>query len=281
MLDILNGGRWKMLRIALICTAVLFTVAGRSQAEVPERMSAERNNRFDHGGYSGLLEKYVDDGKVDYVSLKRDRDRLDSYLEGLARLSPEALGRMPRDEQLTFYINAYNALTLKVIIDNYPVKSIKDIPGVWKELKFPVAGKELTLDEIEHGIVRKKFKEPRIHFALVCASKSCPKLRPEAYTGASLNRMLNEEARRFISDPSKVKLDKDRNTLYLSPIFKWFRGDFGDVREFVSRYLSEDAAGHVREKRPWVRYLGYDWTLNGKDEELTAKDVKSAEKEVD
>jgi hypothetical protein len=122
----------------------------------------------------------------------------------------------------------------------------------------------MTLNHIEHEILRKEFADPRIHFALVCASIGCPELRPEAYRGADISAQLNEEARRFVGDPEKVRLDRQRKTLHLSSIFKWFRQDFGDVTHFVSRFLPEDDARFVRDNPVRIRYLSYDWSLNDK-----------------
>ncbi len=179
-------------------------------------------------------------------------------------LRPEILNGMSRNEQLAFYINAYNALTLKVIGEHYPVRSIRDIPGVWDRLEFTVARRKITLDHIEHQILRKRFKEPLIHFALVCASKSCATLRDEPYTGQNIHKVLEKQAYIFINDTTKNRLDKDRNTLYLSSYFKWFREDFGDVIAFVSKYFPEDDVKLIRSGKVRVKYLGYDWSLNEK-----------------
>jgi len=217
---------------------------------------------FDHGVYEEVLNKFVDNGKVDYAALKNNPHPLDSYLTMATMLDSETLNSLPRNEKIAFYLNVYNALTLKVIVDYYPVKSIKDIPGVWDKIKFNIAGRELTLNQIEHQILRSEFTEPRIHFALVCASKGCPELASEPFTGKDLDAELDREARKFINDKTKVNLDKEDRLLYLSPIFKWFKEDFGNVIEFVSRYLPKDDAGFIKEKNLKIRYLNYDWSLN-------------------
>jgi hypothetical protein len=223
-----------------------------------------QNLGFDHTLYGKVLRKFVYDGKVDYVSLKNNPSILDNYLRKVAGLDNDVLNSMPENEKIAFYINVYNAITLKVIVDYYPVKSIKDIRGVWDKIKFKVAGRELTLNRIEHEILRNEFKEPRIHFALVCASGGCPKLAGEPFSGKNLDEQLDREARKFINDETKVKLDRNRGALYISSIFKWFNEDFGDVIKFISRYLSGEDAEFIEKTKPKIRYLHYDWSLNEK-----------------
>ena len=230
----------------------------------PRTFEKVRGSFFDHSLYGEVLKKSVYDGKVDYPALKNNPSILDSYLKEVAELDTEALNSMPKSEKTAFYINAYNALTLKVIEDYYPVKSIKDIPGAWDKLKFKVAGRELTLNQIEHQILRKEFKEPRIHFALVCASKGCPELASEPFSGKALDDQLDREVRKFINDKTKVRLDRDNKTLYISSIFKWFNEDFGDIIKFINKYLSEDDAEFIKKAKPKIKYLNYDWSLNEK-----------------
>ncbi len=255
--------------IALMLLAALSVRAAPAGAAGPEAPLPETSGppageaaAFDHGAYSALLVKHVTDGTVDYKALGKDRAALDAYLERIADLPPSALERMPENEKLALYINAYNAYTLKAILDNYPVKSIKKIRGVWDRLQFKLAGQDLTLGHIEHEILRKQFADPRVHFTLVCASIGCPKLRAEAYTGEAISRMLEEETQGFITDRTRVRLDRDRKTLYLSSIFKWFEKDFGDVEAFVARYLPRDDVRFIRLERVRIRYLRYDWSLN-------------------
>lgn len=225
---------------------------------------AEEDIYFDHSLYGEVLAEFLQDGNIDYASLKHDHLKLDRYIKKLAELKPEFLISMSDSERIAFYINVYNALTLKVIIDNYPVKSIKDIPGVWDSIKFKVSGKELTLNQIEHDILRKEFKERRIHFALVCASRGCPVLSKEPFNGDNLEEQLDREAYIFINDKTKVRLDKDRDIIYLSSIFKWFKADFGDVIKFIGKYLPEDDIEFIKSRMPKIQYLNYDWSLNEK-----------------
>jgi len=216
--------------------------------------------------YADLLQRYVKDGVVDYRGFKNYEAQLDRYLEILAQVDPQTLSR---DERFAFYVNAYNAWTIKLILSRYPdLRSIKDLGGFlqspWKKELARIDGKILTLDDIEHEILRPRFKDPRVHFAVNCASKGCPPLLGEPYTGARLNRQLEGVAKAFINDPQYNRLDD--NVLYVSKIFKWFAADFSnDIVGFIRRYADE-AMKTEFEKRSSdlkVKYLDYDWSLNG------------------
>ncbi len=170
---------------------------------------------------------------------------------------------------MAFYINAYNAWTIKLILGAYPgVRSIKDLGTLfkspWKKRIARVDGRTLTLDQIEHDILRPQFRDPRIHFAINCAAKSCPPLRSQPYTAEQLDAQLDEMAAAFINDPKNNYLEGDR--LYVSAIFKWFAEDFdNDVVGFFKKY----ATGHLKsgleggQDRIRVKHLDYDWSLNG------------------
>lgn len=221
---------------------------------------------LEDGLYGELLEKYVKDGVVDYRGLKNEEGKLDQYLDLLDQANPDEL---PRNEQLALYINAYNAYTLKLILKNYPVDSIKDIggwfKGPWKISFCKIGGKTSTLDEIEHEIIRPRFKDPRVHFAVNCASKSCPPLISEPYQGSILDQQLDANTRGFLNDPERNRLEG--NTLYVSKIFKWFGEDFGgDVVGFFLKYAGGDLKNRLSAKRDQIKieYLHYDWRLNGK-----------------
>lgn len=168
---------------------------------------------------------------------------------------------------MALYINAYNAYTIKLILENYPVDSIKDIgpwlKGPWKIRFTKVGGQALTLDEIEHDILRPRFKDARVHFAVNCASKSCPPLIAEPYEGSTLEEQLDATARAFINDPAENRLEG--NTLYVSKIFKWFKEDFdGDVVGFFLKYAEGGLKDRLLATKDHIRikYLGYDWALN-------------------
>jgi len=220
----------------------------------------------DHSLYGELLAKYVTDGVVDYKAFKREEDTLDQYLRMLDGTNPEEL---LRNEQLALYINAYNAYTIKLILEHYPVDSIKDIggwfKGPWKIRFCKIGGKTLTLDEIEHDIIRPRFKDPRVHFAVNCASKGCPPLISKPYQGPILDQQLDRSARSFLNNRERNRLEG--STLSVSKIFKWFEGDFdGDVVAFFLKYAEGDLKDRLVAKRDQIEieYLHYDWRLNGK-----------------
>lgn len=166
---------------------------------------------FSYEGYAKTLGAHVyGQGIVNYTGLKADRKGLDAFVSSLSALDPELFGKWSDKEKIAFWINAYNALTLRVIIDNYPIKasffsalrfpqnSIRQIKGVWDEIQFPVMGRNMTLDNIENDTLRSQFDEPRIHMALVCAALGCPPLRNEPYIWAKLESQLDDQARRFL-----------------------------------------------------------------------------------
>lgn len=217
---------------------------------------------FDHSLYGEVLKEFVEGGKVDYAGLKSNPFLLEVYLEEVARLDSGVFYSFTREEKIALYLNVYNAFTLKVIVQHYPVKGIRDIYGAWDRFKVKIAGSEFTLNQIEHEILREEFKEPRIHFVLVCASKGCPKLADEPFNGKDLNDQMERESRKFINDKTKVRLDKDGRLLYISSIFKWFRDDFGDVIKFVTKYLPKDDSQFIQKEKPSIKYLKYDWSLN-------------------
>jgi len=228
---------------------------------------------FDHSAFDLLLRRHVAEGLVDYDAFARSRD-FRAYLEGLASARPEGL---PEPERLAFWINAYNAWTIELINAHEERESIRNInktlgllplKGPWSEKMVRAAGRTLSLDHVEHEIIRKQFDEPRIHFALVCAALGCPPLRSEAYTGERLEEQLQEQARRFLRDsPLKNRVDVERETVWASPILTWYEGDFGgdhaSLGRFLARYWPEGPerelllAGEFR-----LRKTAYDWTLN-------------------
>lgn len=226
-----------------------------------------------HRRYAEALQRCTTDGRVDYRALQRDSSELDAYLDAVAALPSADFDAWPRREQLALLLNLYNAATLRLIADHYPVKSIRDIgllPGAaWRERRVRFGGKKWTLDEIEHDLIRKKYGEPRIHFALVCAADGCPTLRPEPYAGTRLETQLDDQARHFLARTNANRFDPATGTLWLSPIFDWYRADFrgsSNLLEFVRRYLPSDAATALGSNAApaAVRFSDYDWRLNEK-----------------
>ncbi|MCB0489724.1 MAG: DUF547 domain-containing protein [Cyclobacteriaceae bacterium] len=235
------------LSIAMLCLCTL------AQGQVP-----------DHKVFSELLEKYVSgDGEVSYTGFIHDIELFQSYLNSLSQNPPTAA--WTDNQRKAFWINAYNAFTIKLIADNYPVKSIKDLGGwIYKvntawDIRFVKIGKEtLDLNNIEHEKLRREFDDPRIHFAIVCASKSCPKLLNEAYVAEKLDEQLDQAGRSFLGDPSRNKISKDK--VELSSIFKWYKGDFtkkSSLIEFVNQYTQQKINRDAN-----ISYLDYDWSLN-------------------
>lgn len=221
-----------------------------------------------HEAWDQLLKKYVDEnGLVNYKGFRNHRNKLDAYLALLSKAAPNKK-TWSREEQLAYWLNAYNAFTIALILDHYPVESIKDIGSgplitfvnsPW-DIKFiEIAGKKYDLNNIEHGIIRKDFDDPRIHFALVCAARSCPELRNEAYTGDDLNTQLQEETIAFINNPSRNKIGKKK--AQLSKCFDWYAGDFEkggkSITDFINQYTTTKIS-----KKATIEYLDYNWQLN-------------------
>lgn len=226
-----------------------------------------------HAAWTAVLRSHVQDGLVDYAALKAQPRDLHAYLDTLAAVTKADFERWKKPEQVAFLLNLYNASTLKLVTDHHPVTSIKKIGGLlrspWSLKVVRVWGDRLSLDEIEHEWLRSaRYAEPRIHFGLVCAAKSCPPLRPEAYAAERLDAQLGEQGRAFLRDTTKNRFDAETRTLWLSQIFEWFEADFTDggksVVEFVRPYLPEPAAAALAGGKVKVRYLDYDWSLNGR-----------------
>jgi hypothetical protein len=223
--------------------------------------------RVDNTLYERLLKQYVNQGVVDYRGFKNEEAVLDQYLKGLENTESRKLSG---SERFAFYVNAYNAWTIKLILSAYPgIKSIKELGSFlstpWKKKIARIDGDMLTLDAIEHDILRKQFKDPRVHFAVNCASQGCPPLRPEPYQGNILDRQLEEMTAAFLNDPSRNYLDG--NTLYVSSIFKWFAEDFNnDIDGYFVKYAREDLKKRLEANRGKIKikYLDYDWSLNGR-----------------
>ena len=201
----------------------------------------------EHTLFSRLLKKNIKKGLVkNYRELKKS-PLLKRYIQQLEKTKPDKI--KGQSNQLAFWINAYNAYTLKLITDHYPIKSITELHTggslvigvmlkrtIWQTWEFKINNKKYTLDEIEHKIIRKKFNEPRIHAALVCAAKSCPPLRLEAYEGAKLNKQLSEQMRTWLANTKLNYFDAEKKKLYLSMIFKWFKDDFTQ-KKTIQPYL--------------------------------------------
>jgi hypothetical protein len=277
---VLRAARSATRRLAaLVCALAAVLAVAPADADVFDRS---------HAAWSALLAKHVvliDGGKasqVGYAGFAQDRAALSAYLAALSAVTPGEFESWPKADQTAFLINAYNAFTIELILTRYPdLKSIRDLGNVvlnspWKRRFFTLLGKPQHLDGIEHETLRKAgvYDEPRIHFAVNCASIGCPMLREEAYVGARLDAQLEEQTRRFLADRSRNRYSPERGALEVSPIFDWYRKDFESgfrgVRsreQFFGRYAAlladrpEDRAAIESGKVP-LRFLEYDWRLN-------------------
>lgn len=245
---------------------------------------------------TGLLLNVVDEsGLVNYAGLKDNAGQFDANaallkvaVDIIGARDPAAYESLNTRDKLAFWLNAYNVLTIKLIAEHYPIapaaereeypaNSIQQIPDAWTGVRFNVMGTERTLDEIEHKIIRAEFKEPRVHFALVCAAVSCPPLRREEYLGPALNEQLDDQARRFFADARNLRIDRERKEVWVSRIVQWFADDFapgakgkypGAVAErmamlaAVTPYVSGDAKTYLRTATYTLHFFEYDWTLN-------------------
>ncbi|MDZ8118219.1 DUF547 domain-containing protein [Pontiella agarivorans] len=213
---------------------------------------------------NAVLRRHVVNGRIDYAALKADPAPLKRYLESAGAVSESEFRSWGEKRQLAFLINLYNAATLQLIVDHYPVKSIKDIgnwfKGPWDQPVVPRFGKILTLNQLEHEIIRPQYPDPRIHMALVCAAKGCPVLRAEAYTAERLDEQLDDQSRAYLATPAGLVVDREKGTSSISSIFKWYSDDFASVPAFVETYSGQTIQGLK------IRYLDYDWSLNEKRE---------------
>jgi hypothetical protein len=209
-----------------------------------------------HASFEKLLQRYVDErGRVAYRDLAaQDGTALDAYLRLLAETDPTTLDE---PEQIAFWLNAYNAHAIKGVLQGYNGEGFFARKRFFALYSFPLAGATRTLDEIEHDILRARYREPRVHFALVCASSSCPRLRREAYRGDRLEAQLDEQTRSFLADPTRNQFGAD-GVAKLSMIFKWFEDDFVKAAGSVPAFLGRWVKGEYGE----IEYLEYDWTLN-------------------
>ncbi len=240
-----------------------------------ERATAPSTFDQTHAVWTEVLAAHVSGGAFDYATLKKEPARLDAYLATLHAVTPDALASWTKSQRYAFWINAYNAHTIRKVLDNYPLKSIRDLDGLFglssvfddAFIAMPALhpkgkNEKLSLNDIEHGILRADFQDARVHAAVNCASISCPNLRAEAFVAAKLDAQLDEQMRLFIADPTKNRFNEKKSRV--SEIFKWFKDDFErdakSVREYVARYASNANAQLVRDAK--LEYLSYDWKLN-------------------
>lgn len=212
---------------------------------------------FDYKSYNQFLGKYVSDkGNVNYDKIKTNKLELDAIIAKFEKIQPTE--KWSENEKIAYYINAYNVYTLKIVIENYPTKSIKDIDNVWDKKFIPSSKGKISLSDVEHKILR-KMNEPRIHFAINCASFSCPNLLNDAYMPETLDNQLETVTKSFINDKTKNTISASE--IKISEIFNWFGGDFKTKKTSVIDFINNYSTVKI-DKKAKIKYLDYDWSLN-------------------
>lgn len=235
-----------MKKILIFTTLTLFSFITNVQSQ---------KNHIDHMVWDQLLLLNVsNEGRVDYKGFIRDKFLFDKYFKSLSTNYPEE--NAETTEKLAYWVNLYNAIVMKMVIDHYPIKSINDLENPWKKKSITINNKEYSLDDIEHTVLR-NMNEPRIHFLLNCAATSSPKLWNRAYTNRNITQALEEKTIEYINDPSKNLVASDN--VKLSRVFEWYAKDFnnGDVKNYINQYAKEKI-----QKSSKIAYLEYDWSLN-------------------
>ncbi|MCE9594066.1 MAG: DUF547 domain-containing protein [Planctomycetes bacterium] len=260
--------------LVLVCLAVC--AAGSSAVvQKPAEGAFDQSHRV----WTEVLAAHVKGDRFDYKELQANRAKLDQYLGALQSVTRDEFERWTKEQRYAFWINAYNAYTIHLIVKSYPLDSIKDLGGLFKSVwdkpfiplghLFPDAPKkELTLNNIEHDVLRPKFVDARVHAAINCASRGCPPLRNEAFVAEKLDAQLDGQVRAWLADTNRNRFDQTKSKAQVSEIFSWFKEDFvrdaGSVREWLARYAPEDQGKWIREagKELDVSYLDYSWKLN-------------------
>jgi len=258
----------------VILIILFFLIGCNSTAEKRDIVVRPFDNTY--ASLAEVLSNYAIGERFDYRTLKENRTGIDNFIGELAGLTKEEYDKMTDPEKKAMWINAYNGITLRSIIDHYPVKSIKDIEGVWDKTNWSVAGRDVTLDEIEHKILRVDFPDAKIHFAVNCASIGCPPLLNKPFMPETLNMQLDEVTKLFLNNPIRNIVDTNNNLITTSQIFQWFGNDFikyysthdfnhlsaeeQAVLNFIFTYTDHD---NIDKNANWkFDYTPYDWGLN-------------------
>jgi hypothetical protein len=252
----------KMWWMAMVAVTVLVGCSTVPTSFNPSRPLAP--GKFSHQDLDAVVQAYVRNGQVNYPVIQVDR-RFTQYLDQLDRADPNSLSR---DDRLALWINAYNAYAIKGILDGYTPSTLVGRSRYFIGRDYRIGGKFVNLYDLEREILIAQFHEPRIHFAIVCASMSCPKLQSWVYEGAQLNRQLDHVAREFINDPTRNRFDREKKIIFLSKIFEWFAADFeaqaGSLSRYVAQYVADPDLARDLMSTPYrVEFLDYDWSLNG------------------
>jgi hypothetical protein len=263
------------------CAVLAFSLAV-AVSQQPQSSAAGFDHA--HAAWTEILKAHVVGNRFDYAALKKDRAALDRYLAALHAVTKAEHDAWSREQRFAFWIDAYNAHVVDLVVREYPLDSIRDagslFTSVWKKrfIAMPAfdpegKGRPLSLDDVEHKILRPSFADARVHAAINCASVSCPPLRAEAFVAERLDAQLDEQARAWLADPSRNRYDRARSRLEVSAIFDWFRDDFlrdaGGMREWITRYAPPHEAEWIRGagKALEIRFLDYSWKLNDVERE--------------
>jgi hypothetical protein len=250
----------RLFLVVLLCGALGGVAIGRDATAQPVE---EAGDAF-AAGWSELLAQWTTrDGRVRYAAWRRDEDamaRLRGMVEQVGRFDRAGIGR---ERELAFLMDAYNVLVIWSVLDAWPLTNVLQHPGFFDGRRHEVAGRSVTLNELEHEWIRPEFREPRVHFVLNCASLGCPPLRSEALLSSTLSTELERATREFVR--ASTRLDREAGAVHVSRLFDWFAEDFGpDVRSFVARYLRESDAEFVRDSSVEVVFDEYDWAINAR-----------------
>ena len=257
--------KWTRKQIGLVCVAILILAGCSSLPRTFQPTMPLAPETFSHSMFDAVLTAHVQDGKVNYPTVKRD-PYFKGYLVQLNRVDPNALST--RNDRFAFWINAYNAFAIKGIVDGLSPNSFLGRYHYFISQKYMVGGAVINLYDLEKRLLIPDFQDPRVHFAIVCASQSCPTLNSRAYRAEDLDQQLEGAARAFINDTQKNWFDRDKKIAHLSKIFDWFAEDFerdaGSLVGYVQQYLDDSNLVKDLERVPYqVEFLEYDWGLNG------------------
>jgi hypothetical protein len=257
------------LAIAVAASAAILLGCQSRTAPVsiaPETVDAATAKMFDHSAFDAILRAHIREGMVDYQALKAEHaQELDAYIATLGAADEDAF--VGPDDELAFWLNAYNAFVIKGVLELYPgLEKTTGVRDFFEEKRWEVAGALRSLNEIENDIIRPKFEDPRIHFILVCAAQSCPPLQDRAMNPAKLQAQLDDATRTAVNNTKYVQVDARRKALRLTRIMRWYRADFvekdGSLEAFVLRYLDEPAKSQLEAGGYTIEFMDYDWRLN-------------------
>jgi len=239
------------LRLALVLSLLAFPALVRARSLTPQKLAATTTD---------FLQKFVDEaGAVNYAALQRNPRPLNALLRDIADFEA---AKASADEQFAFYLNSYNVLVIGSVVAHYPLTSVLDMPGFFNKNRLTVAGEQLTLDELEHGKLRRLHNDPRLNFALVCGTASCPRLSRLAYTSQDISAQLDAQTCLMLQDPAFVRIDAAGRSVELPEIFQWYKTDFGTSIQADMAYINAFRASNAVPPTFAVSFYPYDWTLN-------------------